>query len=56
MEKEHTIDDDYGSFSAHYEYWNATHNDEVPIASRPCTPKDFGMEPNENQRFFNVTE
>jgi hypothetical protein len=47
MEFDHTIDDDFGSFSAHYEYWSPTENAETPIISRPCTPKDFGIEPND---------
>lgn len=46
--------DDYGEFRAHFEWWNPKEVHEVPIESRPCTLKDFGLDlndPNENQRF-----
>ena len=56
MESNHSDYSDYGTISAHYEWWTPEDNAEVPIRSRPCTPKDFGLEPNENQRFFNVAE
>lgn len=50
--------EDYGYMEAHYEAWSATDNPIIPMHNRPCTKKDFGLDPsfNETKRFFDLTE
>ena len=43
MEADHGSYDDYGRMEPHYEIWNSTYNAEIPLASRSCTPDDFGL-------------
>jgi hypothetical protein len=42
------IDEDYGTVSIYYEYWDNNKNYIKPIEKRPCELEDFGLGENVN--------